>query len=70
MMQPMVERAWLEDKVSYRGKWKLEGHSRSSRCGSETKMRSASYASAVYRPRRDTDPYGASRFYGKKAREN
>ncbi|CAH2226874.1 jg17123 [Pararge aegeria aegeria] len=31
-------------------------------------MRSASYASAVYRPRRDADPYGASRFDGKKAR--
>ncbi|CAH2237954.1 jg4648 [Pararge aegeria aegeria] len=37
-------------------------------CGSETKMRSASYASAVYRPRRDAHPYGASRFDGKKAR--
>ncbi|CAH2229944.1 jg14017 [Pararge aegeria aegeria] len=31
-------------------------------------MRSASYASAVYRPRRDADPYDASRFDGKKAR--
>ncbi|CAH2241195.1 jg3260 [Pararge aegeria aegeria] len=31
-------------------------------------MRSASYASAVYQPRRDADPYGASRFDGKKAR--
>ncbi|CAH2229236.1 jg6743 [Pararge aegeria aegeria] len=31
-------------------------------------MRSASYASAVYQPRRDADPYSASRFDGKKAR--
>ncbi|CAH2230032.1 jg20242 [Pararge aegeria aegeria] len=30
-------------------------------------MRSASYASAIYRPRRDADRYGASRFDGKKA---
>ncbi|CAH2210103.1 jg8062 [Pararge aegeria aegeria] len=30
-------------------------------------MRSASYASTVYQPRRDSDPYGASRFDGKKA---
>ncbi|CAH2256759.1 jg10977 [Pararge aegeria aegeria] len=30
-------------------------------------MRSASYASAVYR-RRDADPYGTSRFDGKKAK--
>ncbi|CAH2225619.1 jg17859 [Pararge aegeria aegeria] len=31
-------------------------------------MRSASYAPAVYRTRRDADPYGASRFDDKKAR--
>ncbi|CAH2270033.1 jg17886 [Pararge aegeria aegeria] len=31
-------------------------------------MRSASYASAVYRQRKNADPYGASRFDGKKAR--
>ncbi|CAH2266827.1 jg9442 [Pararge aegeria aegeria] len=31
-------------------------------------MRSSSYASALYRPRKDADPYGASRFDGKKAR--
>ncbi|CAH2232119.1 jg20794 [Pararge aegeria aegeria] len=31
-------------------------------------MRSASYASAVYRPRRDADPSGASRFDSKKER--
>ncbi|CAH2254758.1 jg15373 [Pararge aegeria aegeria] len=31
-------------------------------------MRSASNASAVYRTRRDADPYGASRFDGGKAR--
>ncbi|CAH2217853.1 jg7822 [Pararge aegeria aegeria] len=31
-------------------------------------MRSASYAPAVYQPRRDADPYAASRFDGKKAR--
>ncbi|CAH2244907.1 jg22334 [Pararge aegeria aegeria] len=36
--------------------------------GPETKMRSASYASAVYRPRRDADDYGTSRFDGKKAK--
>ncbi|CAH2217209.1 jg11554 [Pararge aegeria aegeria] len=31
-------------------------------------MQSASYASAVYQPSRDVDPYGASRFDGKKVR--
>ncbi|CAH2267517.1 jg22605 [Pararge aegeria aegeria] len=35
---------------------------------SETMTRSASYASAVYRRRRASDPYAASRFDGKKAR--
>ncbi|CAH2228572.1 jg17407, partial [Pararge aegeria aegeria] len=29
-------------------------------------MQSASHASAVYQPVRDADPYGASRFDGKK----
>ncbi|CAH2207695.1 jg5082 [Pararge aegeria aegeria] len=33
-----------------------------------TKGRCASYASAVYRPLRDADPYSASRFDGKIAR--
>ncbi|CAH2269531.1 jg19079 [Pararge aegeria aegeria] len=33
-------------------------------------MRSASYASAVYQPRRDADPYGALRFDGKKKFES
>ncbi|CAH2233475.1 jg13397 [Pararge aegeria aegeria] len=50
------------------GKWKLEEHSRSLRCESETKMQSASYAFMVYRRRRDADPYGTSGFYGKKVR--
>ncbi|CAH2243983.1 jg25395 [Pararge aegeria aegeria] len=40
---------------------KLEGPSRSLRCESETKMQSASYASAVYQQRRDADPYGVTR---------
>ncbi|CAH2256101.1 jg10380 [Pararge aegeria aegeria] len=46
------------------GKWKLEGHSRSLWCESETRIQSASYASVLYQPPRDADPYGASRFDG------
>ncbi|CAH2235273.1 jg20648 [Pararge aegeria aegeria] len=44
----------------------LEEHSRSLRCGSETRIQSASYASMVYQPRRGADPYGPPWFYGKK----
>ncbi|CAH2235518.1 jg19495 [Pararge aegeria aegeria] len=33
-------------------------------------MQSAKYATAVYRPRRDADPYGASRFDGNKNRND
>ncbi|CAH2268388.1 jg15842 [Pararge aegeria aegeria] len=47
------------------GKWKLEGQTPDP-SGADQKRR----CEAIYRPRRDADPYGASQFDGKKAGGN